>query len=411
MTAIAFEYPSEIVALCEDITSFVRAEVIPRHERHTALLAAPRRKYTDQGAYTPEVLTLIKEVRAAAARAGYYAMSAPQALGGGGLGYLAYLAAWERIYHLCGTHYWLGQYVISHWAKGPSPVLLGMTPRLQAQILAKLVSGEHSMCFALSEPGAGSDAAMIKTRAERDGDGWRITGSKIWITNAPYAEHAVVFAVTDPELAARRKGGISAFMVPTDADGFHVERLIKMWGHDGTDEAILRFENLRVEPHQLLGELDRGFKIALLGVGLGRIYNSARAVGLARWALEQALEYVKVRETFGKKIAQYQGVTFPLAEAATQVHAAHLMAINAALLLDRGLPATKELSMAKMYAVEVGKNAVDRAMQTHGAMGFTNEMYLTEAYTSLRKVNVADGTNEILRHVVVKQLLAGDTEL
>jgi alkylation response protein AidB-like acyl-CoA dehydrogenase len=411
MTAIAYEYPEEIKALSEGIAAFIKAEVIPRHEKNEKLLGDVRSKYTPEGAYSAEVLELIKQVRMAAGRAGYYAMSSPEDIGGGGLGYLAYLVAWEQIYHLCGAHYWLGHYAISHWAKGPSPVLRGMTQQMRDIALVKLNSGEHSMCFALSEPGAGSDAAMIKTRAEREGDGWRLTGTKIWITNSPYAQYAVIFAVTNPELAAKRKGGISAFMVPTSSKGFIVESLIKMWGHAGTDEAILRFDNIRVEPYQLVGELDRGFKIAMMGVGLGRIYNSARAVGLARWALEQAIDYVKVRETFGKKISEYQGVTFPIAEAATQVHAAHLMAMNAALLMDKGLPATKELSMAKMFAVEVGKAAVDRAMQTHGAMGFTNEMYLTEAYTSLRKVNVADGTNEILRHVVAKQLLAGDIDL
>ena len=411
MTAIAYAYPDEIVALKEGIATFIRAEVIARHEKHHDLLADQRRKYTAEGAYTPEVLQLIKEIRMASAKAGYYAMSAPQDIGGGGLGYLAYLAAWEQIFHLCGAQYWLGHSMISHWAKGPSPVLKGMTPELRAEVLPKLMTGEHSMCFALSEPGAGSDAAMIKTRAERDGDGWRLSGNKIWITNSPYAEQAVVFAVTDPELAAKRKGGISTFMVPKNAKGFVVESLINMWGHVGTDEAILRFDDVRIEPHQLLGELNRGFKIAMLGVGLGRIYNTGRAVGMARWALEQAFDYVKVRETFGKKIAEYQGVTFPLAESATQVHAAHLMALNVAQLLDQGQPATKELAMTKMYAVEAGKNAVDRVIQAHGAMGFTNEMYLTEAYMSLRKVNVADGTNEILRHVVAKQLLSGDTDL
>ena len=411
MAAIAYEYPEEIVALREGIAAFIRAEVIPRHERHAALLSDSRRKYTDAGAYTGPALALIKEIRVAAAKAGYYAMSTPEDLGGGGLGYLAYFVAWEQIYRLCGAQYWLGQYAISHWAKGPSPVLQGMTAQMKQQALAPLMSGEQSLCFALSEPGAGSDAMMIKTRAERDGDNWRLTGSKIWITNSPYAEYAVIFAVTNPELAAKRKGGISAFMVPTSSPGFQVESLIKMWGHEGTDEAILRFDNLKAEPYQVVGDIDKGFKYAMLGVGLGRIYNCARAIGLARWALEQAIEYIKVRETFGQKIAEYQGVSFPLAESATQVHAAHLMALNAALLMDKGLPATKELSMAKMYAVEVGKNAVDRAMQAHGAMGFTNEMYLTEAYTILRKANVADGTNEILRRAVVKQLLSGDTDL
>lgn len=411
MTSIAFEIPEEIAALREGVAAFVKAEVIPRHEKHKKLLSETSQKYTPSGAYTEPVLDLIREVRMAAARAGYYAMSAPTELGGGGLGYLAYFVAWEQIYRLCGARYWLGQYAISHWAKGPSPVLSGMTDPLKAVALEPLVSGQHSLCFALSEPGAGSDALMIKTRAQRDGNGWRISGSKIWITNSPYAEYAVIFAITDDELAARRKGGISAFMVPTATPGFIVESLIKMWGHEGTDEAILKFDDLRVEPHQLMGELHKGFKIAMKGVGLGRIYNCARAVGMGRWALEQALEYANVRETFGSKIADYQGVSFPLAESAAQLHAAHLMSLNAAMLLDGGLPATKEVSMAKMFSVDAGKNAVDRAMQTHGAMGFTNELYLTEAYAALRKANVADGTNEILRRAVVKQLLSGDVEL
>ena len=411
MSAIAFEYPSEISALRDGIVSFIRAEVITRHEKNAELFADPRKIYDDKGAYVPRVLELIREVRMASAKAGYYAMSAPENIGGGGLGYLAYFVAWEQIFRMCGTHYWLGHFMISHWAKGPSPVLEKVTPKMRELALPKLLSGEHSMCFAMSEPGAGSDAAMIKTRAEKDGDGWRLSGSKIWITNSPYAQYAAVFAVTNPEQAAKRKGGISAFLVPTNSPGFIVERLINMWGHVGTDEAILQFDNVRIEPHQLIGELDKGFKIGMLGVGLGRIYNSGRAVGLGRWALEQAVEYVKVRESFGKKIAEYQGVMFPLAESAMQLHAAHLMALNVCQLLDRGQQATKELSMTKAYAVEIGKNAVDRAMQTHGAMGFTNEMHLTEAYIYLRKVNVADGTNEILRHLISKQMLAGDMDL
>src|SRR4051812_26435766 len=167
MAAIAYEYPEEIVALREGVASFVRAEVFPRHQKHSALLSDSRRKYTDRGAYTDEVLALIKDIRVAAAKAGYYAMSAPSDLGGGGLGYLAYFVAWEQIYRLCGAQYWLGQYVISHWAKGPSPVLTGLSQRMRDEALEPLMSGERSLCFALSEPGAGSDAMMIKTRAER----------------------------------------------------------------------------------------------------------------------------------------------------------------------------------------------------------------------------------------------------
>jgi alkylation response protein AidB-like acyl-CoA dehydrogenase len=187
--------------------------------------------------------------------------------------------------------------------------------------------------------------------------------------------------------------------------------VIRMFGHAGGNEGQLVFDGVRVEPDQLVGTLHDGFKIGLLGVSLGRIYNTARAVGLGRWALEKALEYAKQREAFGQKIAEYQGVSFPLAESAMELHAAHLMGLNVATLLDRGERAIKELSMTKAYAVEVGFRAVDRAMQTHGAIGFTNELHLTHAWQDLRVVNVADGTNEILRRTVAQRLLAGDTEL
>ena len=134
-------------------------------------------------------------------------------------------------------------------------------------------------------------------------------------------------------------------------------------------------------------------------------------MGLGRWALEKALDYAKQREAFGQKIAEYQGVTFPLAESAMELHAAHLMGLNVATLLDQGAPAVKELAMTKAYAVQVGYRAVDRAMQTHGAMGFTNELGLHHAWHSLRIVNVADGTNEILNRSIVQRLLKGDIEL
>ncbi len=267
------------------------------------------------------------------------------------------------------------------------------------------------MCFGLSEPNAGSDASMIRTRAQRDGDGWRITGRKIWTSNAPIADYCIVFAVTDTERAQRKQGGISAFIVPTDAPGFAVDRVIRLFGHIGGDEAELSLEDVHVEPWQLVGELHQGFAAALYGVSLGRIYNSARSVGYGRWAIETALDYAAAREAFGQPIAANQGVTFPLAESATELHAAHLMGLNAATLLDRGGAAVKELSMTKAYSVQVGFRAVDRAMQTHGAMGFTNELGLTAAWHSLRIVNVADGTNEILNRTIVQRMLKGDLEI
>jgi acyl-CoA dehydrogenase len=273
------------------------------------------------------------------------------------------------------------------------------------------MTGETSMCFGLSEPGAGSDASMIRTRAERTERGWRISGRKLWTSNGPNADWCIVFAITDPERAARKKGGISGFMVPTDAPGFEVESVVKLYGAPGGHEGALLLDNIDVEPWQLVGTLHEGFKLALYGVSLGRVYNSARAVGQGRWALEKALDYAKQREAFGQSISNYQGVAFPLADCATELHAAHLLGLNAALLLDQGSPAIKELSMAKSYSVQVGLRAVDRAMQTHGGMGLTNEVGLVHAWHDLRTVNIADGTNEILARTISQRLLAGDTEL
>ncbi|MBW1817131.1 MAG: acyl-CoA/acyl-ACP dehydrogenase [Deltaproteobacteria bacterium] len=410
MRSVAFSIPDDVIAVRNGIEAFLRKEVIPRHEEHHELLSNQRLLYRVDGRFCDEALALIRRVRMASADAGYYNMCVPPEIGGAGMGLLAYYVAWECIFRLCGGHHWLGTYVISHWAFGPSRVLLEVSPKAREEMLPAMIAGEKSMCFGLSEPGAGSDAAMLQTRATADDGGWRLNGRKIWITNAPYADYALIFAITDPERASRRKGGISAFLIPTDTPGFEIENVIRMYGEIGGNEGEVVLGDVRVEPHQLVGELHEGFRLGVLGVSLGRVYNSARAVGSARWALKRAIEYSKVREVFGNAISKYQGIMFPLAESATEVHAAHLMGLNTTMLLDGGKPAIKELSMMKSYSVEVGARAIDRVIQAHGAIGFTNEMGLTEAWKYLRLVNVADGTNEILRRTILHRMLGGDLD-
>lgn len=411
MPALAIECPEEVTAVVEGIEAFLRREVFPRHEKHARILEDLALKGSPSGILSHDAQKLVDEVRLASAEAGFYAMCTPESVGGGGLGLEAYYAVHERLYHLCGPKYWLGNHVISHWAKGPSPVIERLTDEAKARYLARIMSGEDTLCFGLSEPGAGSDAAAIQTRAVPDAGGWRLSGSKIWTTNAPHAAHCIVFAITDPEKAAARAGGISAFLAPMNSEGVTLDQVIKMWGNPIGDEAVIAFDDVRVEPHQLVGDLHKGFATALLGVNLGRIYNSARAVGVSRWALELTLDYIKTRKAFGKPISEYQGVTFPLAESAMQIHAAHLMGLNVARLKDTGRSGAKELSMAKAFSVEAGVRAVDRCIQAHGAMGMTNELGLVEAYAMVRKANVADGTNEILRRQIVRDLLGGDTDL
>lgn len=411
MSGLAFDLPDDVVAVRDGVLRFVEAQVAPRIARNQALLEDQRRLYDAGGRYAPEVRALIREIRMLSADAGFYAMCAPTELGGGGLGHLVYYVAWEAIYRRLGGQGVVIPWVIAHWAFGPSRLLTQVTEEARARCLAGMMSGDTSMCFGLSEPGAGSDASMIQTRAVRTNRGWRITGRKLWTTNAPTAEWCIVFAITDAEKAARKAGGISAFLVPTDTPGFSVESVVRLFGHAGGHEGALVLEDVEVEPWQLVGQMDEGFRLALYGVSLGRVYNSARAVGQGRWALEMAVDYARQRRAFGAAIAEYQGVSFPLAQCATELHAAHLMGLNAAMLLDRGDRAVKELSMAKAYSVQAGFRAVDCAMQTHGGMGLTNEVGLVHAWHDLRIVNIADGTNEILARTVAQRLFGGDLEL
>lgn len=408
--ATTFEAP-ELDDLLEGLRAFIDAEVVKRHEEAGTRLSDPRLVYDEDGRYSAHSLESIAAVRRTSADAGYYTMFVPEELGGGGLGSEALFRVWEDVHHRYGTRSWLASFAIAHWAKGPSHVLVHAGEEVRAEVLPDLLAGHTSMCFGMSEPDAGSDAVRMRTRAVRDGDHWVIDGSKQWITNAPYAQHAVIFATTDPAAAADGTSGITAFFVPTDTPGLTVDNSIRMFGHIGGDEGLIYLDGVRVHESRILGEIGHGFAIAMAGVSSGRLYNCGKSVGLARWALEMGLEYVQRRNAFGKPLSSNQGVMFPLTDAAMEIHAAHLLSLDVARLLDQGQPARKELSIAKAYATEAATRAVDRVVQAHGAMGFTNELGLSEAWQAVRKVCVADGTAEILRRSIGRELLAGDLDL
>jgi acyl-CoA dehydrogenase len=394
--------------LITGLRSFLRSEVISRHEGASADLSDPWQTFGPDGRYTPGVLALLREVREASATAGYYTMTVPAELGGGGLGFEALYRAWEAIYHECGAHHWLGYAAVAHWARGPSHVLAGARPAVREEVLPSLLAGTTTLCFCMSEPDAGSDAWMMRTSATPGvGGGWCINGTKQWITNGPYADHAVVFAVTDRDAATARRGGITAFLVAMGAPGVRVDSVIRMFGHGGGDEAIISFSDVEVGPDAMLGDEGSGFRLALSGASTGRLYNAARSVGLARWAMEGALGYAQERTAFGRAIYDNQAVSFPLAEGATELWAARLMGLECARRLDRGDPARTELAMAKAYSTEAAVRIIDRAVQVHGAMGFTNELGLAEAWQQVRRICVADGTSEIMRRQIAKAVAAG----
>ncbi|WP_116996718.1 acyl-CoA dehydrogenase family protein [Desertimonas flava] len=393
--------------LVDGLGDFLRAEVFPRTQQ---LIAGDGHPVTfgPDGRFTPEVLRLLREVRERSAAAGFYTMLVPTELGGGGLGAVALYRAWETVYRVCGAEAWLGYHAVAHWSRGPSPLLAKASAKIRDALLGPLLRGETTLCFAMSEPDAGSDVWRMRTAATPVAGGWELSGTKQWITNAPYADYAIVFAVDDHAAFRARSGGLSAFVVPVDRPGFSVDSVIRMFGHVGGDEGIVSLDRVVVGSEYLLGERGAGLGLAMSGVSTGRLYNCARSVGLARWALDKALRYASDRVAFGRPIIDNQGIGFPLAEAAMRVHAARLAGLHAARLLDAGRPARLEVAAAKALSTETAVATIDTAMQVHGAMGFTNELGLAEAWQQVRRICVADGSAEMMRRQVLKLLRDGD---
>jgi acyl-CoA dehydrogenase len=293
----------------------------------------------------------------------------------------------------------------SPFTNGLSPLLRFLDPGLRERFLPGLASGDKTLCFALSEPDAGSDVFAMMTQAVRDGDDWVITGTKQWITNGPYADHVMVFAVTDPQLAGQRRGGITGFLVDTAAAGFSVVSTIPIMGQLGAEIGILAFNGVRVPDRQRLGPVDAGLKVAMTGVNIGRLGLSATCIGLARWALEQAIGYARLRKTFGKPIGEHQAVQILLAESASDIYAAETMLMDCALKLERGERALIETSMVKLHCTEAANLVFDRCIQVHGGMGLTNELRLEEGYRFTRSMRIPDGTSEIQRRTIARELL------
>ncbi|MDP3135962.1 MAG: acyl-CoA dehydrogenase family protein [Burkholderiaceae bacterium] len=407
-----FTIPEEITAVGDALIRFIDREIAPLEQAHATLLASERTVYDVDGRFSAPVLALRRQVRMRSAQLGFYNLFGPQSLGGEGLGAVAATELQERLNAHCGPGRHLVQTVVlpSPFTSGLSPVLVNLAPEVFALHREALASGDKTMCFGLSEPDAGSDVFGMKTRALRDGDAWVLTGTKQWITNAPYADYAMVFAVTDEELVRQRKGGITGFFMETSTPGFSVPSVIPTMGHLGSEIGIVTLDGVRVPDNQRLGAVGQGLSVAIGGVSVGRLGMAGACVGLARWALRQAVEYAKVRKTAGRAIAGHQAIQMMLARCATDIYAAKSMTQNCAWRIDRGLPAVKEVSMVKTYATEMLNRVMDQCIQVHGAMGLTNELRLEEGYRWARLLRIPDGTTEIQLRTIAGRLLAGDLE-
>lgn len=322
----------------------------------------------------------------------------PEEYGGIGSDFVSYCIAVEELSRVCAS---TGVTLSAHLSLASWPIYTYGNEEQKQTFLKRLATGEALGAYALSEPGSGSDAAAMKTVAKKDGDDYILNGNKVWISNGGVADIYLVFAITDPE--AKHKG-ISAFIVEKGTDGFTFGKKEKKLGIRSSPTTEIIFENCRVPKENLLGEEGEGFKIAMTTLDGGRNGIAAQALGIAQGALDAAVDYAKEREQFGKPIAHNQGISFKLADMATDIEAARLLTYQAAWLESKGLPYGKQSAMSKLFAGDAAMRATTEAVQVFGGYGYTKD-YPVERYMRDAKITqIYEGTNEIQRLVIGRML-------
>ncbi len=330
---------------------------------------------------------------------GLLGLPIPEEYGGAGADNVSFTIALEEIARACGS---TAITLDAHTSLACEPIYLFGTEEQKRKYLVPMARGEKLGAFGLTEPEAGSDAGATKTRAVLDGDEWVINGQKIFITNGSIADVVIIAAVTDPEKGPR---GISNFIVEKDTPGFRPGREEEKMGLKGSVTSELFFDDCRVPKENLLGKEGDGFKQFLIALDGGRIAIGAMAVGLAQAAFEKAVAYSKERVQFGQPIANFQAIQWMIADMATEIDAARLLVYRAAWLKDKGVRFTKEAAMAKLYASEAAERACYKALQIHGGYGYMKEYDVERYYRDNRLCAIAEGTSEIQRLVIARQVL------
>jgi acyl-CoA dehydrogenase len=382
-----FELEEDHRMLRDLVQRFVREEVIPLEQ---AVLA---REAAGQGAYlTAEEKARLDRV---SKEMGLWSLDAPEEVGGLGLPHVALVAVNEALGSSAAT------YTLPPDSPNLRMLMATVNERQKEAYLAPYARGETVSAIGISEPGAGADPAAMKTHAMRDGEDWVINGRKIWITRAAEADFTILMAITDKAKGAR--GGMSAFLIDKGTPGFNVLRRIPMLGGEFTYEVAL--EDCRVPGWKLLGKEGDGFGPMQLRLGTRRMEMAAWCIGAAQRALDMMREYAPQRRTFGARLSERQAIQWWVADAATKIHAARLMAYDCAWKIDQGKDVRTEISMIKVYATEMATEVIDHAMQTFGAMGMTKEMPLHLMAGRIRNMRIYDGPSEVHRMVIARNLM------
>jgi butyryl-CoA dehydrogenase len=335
---------------------------------------------------------------------GVTGLHVPEEYGGADMDALSGAIALEEVAWGCVS---TGLAIEAHNMLCCAPIVRWGTAEQKARYLPSLTSGKVLGSLALTEPGAGSDLAAVKTRAVRDGNTWVINGNKMWITNADSAPVIVTLVRTDPD-ADKPSRAFSMIVVETDVPGLTIEPPIPKMGVRGSHAHPITYDNVRVPLDNLLGEEGRGLHQTLETLDGGRIGVGALCVGCAQAALDFALAYVHERETFGEPLASHQAIQFKLADMATMTEASRLMIYKAAWLMDQGKPFTKQATMGKLLASEAAEMASWEALQIHGAYGYSAEFPIERLYRDQRMMSIGEGTSEVMRMVIARRLLAGE---
>jgi alkylation response protein AidB-like acyl-CoA dehydrogenase len=380
---VEFEYTAEQLQLRKAVREFAEAEIAPHVMEWD------------------EAQTFPLEVVRKLGKLGYMGSIFPEEFGGSGLGYIEYAIIIEELSRVDGS---VGIIVAAHTSLCSNHLYKFGTDDQKQRYLPKLASGEWIGCWSLTEPEAGSDAAGTRTTAvldESDGS-WALNGAKTFTTNAHYADLCVAMAVTD---RAAAQHGISAFLIEKGATGFRLGKKENKLGLRASATGEVIFENCRLAATQMLGKKNEGFVDSLKVLDGGRVSIAALSIGMAQGAYDAALKYSKLRKQFGRPISEFQAIQHKLVDMAVDIDAARLLNYRAAWMLDRGKRVTKESSMAKLFASEAAVRIANEAVQIHGGYGFIKDYPVEKFYRDVKLCTIGEGTSEIQRLVIARQLL------
>ena len=383
-----FSLSDEERAVRDTARTFITREVMPLEQE-----ALRRERNHQPGLERSE----LRELQLKAKKFGFWGLSTPEQYGGMDLPALMQSLIWTEI----------GRTFVQFRFGGEADNILYYCNEEQKQeYLIPTIEGDRISCFAITEPGAGSDAANIKLSARQDGDDWILNGEKTFITNGNDADFVIVVAVTDREKGVRG-GGTTAFLVDRDM-GWRSE-FIQTMGEGGP--AALVFDNVRVPARNILGEIGQGFELGMKWIGKGRYLIPSNALGIAERALGMAIEYANTRETFGRKIGANQAIQWMIADSEVELEAARWLILRAAWTVDQGEDPRHASSMAKLYGAGMVNNVVDRVLQIHGGMGYTRELPIERWYRQVRLMRIYEGTDEMQRLIISRDLLRGYTKI